>query len=111
MEDASPEPCTRQQRPYSATVLGGGSDRGADDERERADELARSESTVADSQAPEAQQEGEVRAECHAPVPDIPSVQHLREVALMRLKEHFQDNLKGYLIAQELHKGEASLFK
>ena len=61
---------------YSATVLGGGSDRGADDERERADELARSESTVADSQAPEAQQEGEVRAECHAPVPDIPSVQH-----------------------------------
>ena len=43
---------------YSATVLGGGSDRGADDERERADELARSESTVADSQAPEAQQEG-----------------------------------------------------
>lgn len=59
---------------YSATVLNGGSD--SDDSRERRGELARSEPTVGDSQAPEAQQEGEVRAECHALVPDIPSVQH-----------------------------------
>ena len=58
---------------YSATVLGGGSDRGADDERERADEHARCESTVGDSETPQSSTEG-VSASGNAAVPDIPSV-------------------------------------
>ena len=56
------------------------------------------------------QQEGQIRVECNEAVPDIPQTDTPKEVALMRVKEHFKDNLKGYLIAQELHKGEASLF-
>lgn len=33
-----------------------------------------------------------------------------KEVAMERLKEMFKDNLKGALICQEKHQGEASLF-
>ena len=42
-------------------------------------------------------------------LPDVPQERHDEEVAMERVKEMFKDNLKGALICQEKHQGEASL--
>lgn len=39
----------------------------------------------------------------------FPKNDTLKEVAMERVKEMFKDNLKGALICQEKHQGEASL--
>lgn len=99
MEDASPEPCTRQQpRSTVQQFL-----------EEEATESETSELTNSHL---------EIAKPCKAKgfalkgtrlFLTYPQCLTTKEEALMRVKEHFKDNLKGYLIAQELHKGEASL--
>ena len=52
---------------YAATVLGGGSDSGAEGPQE---------SVLGHSETPQVQQEGQIRVECNEAVPDIPSDRH-----------------------------------
>ena len=112
MEDASPEPCTRQQRPSTVQQFleeEATEERTTNENEQMSLQEANPLLQIAKPLKPNKKGKFELNAtrlfltypQCNTP----------REVALMRLKEHFQDNLKGYLIAQELHKGEASLFK
>ena len=86
---------------YAATVLGGGSDSGAEGPQE---------SVLGHSETPKCNKKGRFELNATRLFLTYPQTDTPKEVALMRVKEHFKDNLKGYLIAQELHKGEASLF-
>lgn len=108
MEDASPEPCTRQQPP---SIVQQFLVEEVTEERNEPRVIPEQATVLEIAKPPKLNKKGKFELNATRLFLTYPQTNTPREVALMRLKEHFKDNLKGYLIAQEQHKGEASLFK